>query len=279
MAATVSPLSPSHLEALRTLLGGEPVQNLYLLGLLEDFGLSGQPGPHGFSFFGRFEGPRLTAALFVGGRGALVVPSASPASCIQELAEALKPDLHLRACLGEQSAVNELLRHLRADRPRLSLVQRLWSVSADDLGPFTNPTLRLATADDLPSVLPLAEGYVRECLHRDPGKEDAEGFRARVALRIRLQRTYVLPEPSGLLFKVDVGSRSKFGAELEGVYTRPDERRKKHAILSLGQISRHLLSSLPRLTLRINEDDQALSHIARRVGYVQSGPQRMVLFD
>jgi hypothetical protein len=41
-----------------------------------------------------------------------------------------------------------------------------------------------------------------------------------------------------------------------------------HATLCLGQISRHLLSSLPRLTLRINEDDSLLMRIAQRVGYV-----------
>jgi len=64
---------------------------------------------------------------------------------------------------------------------------------------------------------------------------------------------------------------------LEGIYTIPDERRRGHATLSLGQISRHLLSSLPRLTLRVDDLDPGLAGVARKVGYVAGRAQRLVL--
>jgi hypothetical protein len=50
-----------------------------------------------------------------------------------------------------------------------------------------------------------------------------------------------------------------------------------HATLCLGQISRHLLSSLPRLTLRINENLGSLAQIAQRVGYVAKRSMRVVI--
>src|SRR5690606_41512020 len=74
-----------------------------------------------------------------------------------------------------------------------------------------------------------------------------------------------------------IGSRSQWGAELEGLHTHRHHRRKGHALLNLGQISRHLLSSLPRLSLRVSEQDEVTAKIARRVGYVAGATQRLVL--
>jgi hypothetical protein len=232
-----------------------------------------------FAFYGRFDNAVLTAALFVGGQGGLVVPSASDASATSFIADALSSSMKLRGTMGDKSAVDALVRSLCAGKPRLSRTQRLFSVSADDLGPFTNPLLRLAREEDLPRLLPLAQGYVREALERDPLAEDPQGYEARVIQRIRQRRTYVLEEAGGLVFKVDIGSRSQYGAELEGVYTLPAERKKGHATLCLGQISRHLLSSLPRLTMRIDEHDESTARIARKVGYLAGRTQRLVLVD
>ena len=53
--------------------------NIYLLGLFEEFGIVPRAGRARFAFHGRFDGQELTAALFVGGEGGLVVPSASDA--------------------------------------------------------------------------------------------------------------------------------------------------------------------------------------------------------
>ena len=47
-----------------------------------------------------------------------------------------------------------------------------------------------------------------------------------VAQRVRARRTYVLEEDGERVFKVDIGSRSRFGAELENLYTVPSQRGK-----------------------------------------------------
>lgn len=278
MAVTVEQLGPQHEAALRALLMRDPGQHLYLLGLLEDFGAAAREGRGAFAFYGRTEGGVVTDAVFVGGAGALVVPTATSPLGLAELARGLGA-VRLRACVGERVAVEALLRHWAPGRPRTSKAQRLFAATADDLGPFTNPTLRQATEADLPQLLPLAAGAVHEALGRDPLAEDPQGFPARVLQRVRAGRTWVLEEAGALVFKCDVGARSRHGAELEGVYTRPDVRGRGHATLSLGQLSRKLLAGLPRLALRIDDGDPALTAVARKVGYHAGRAQRFVLAD
>jgi uncharacterized protein len=279
MPVTVQQLAPQDTDALRALLARDPSHNLYLLGLLEEFGIMPAGVRGSFSYWGRFDGKKLTAALFVGGEGGLMVPSASDGPSIGVIADMLAERVRLRSAVGEKSAVDALVRSLCTGKPRLSKTHRLFSVSADDLGPFTNPTLRLAREEDLPRLMPLAVGAVREIHERDPLAEDGRHFEQRVAQRVRARRTYVLEENGELVFKVDIGSRSQYGAELENLYTVPSQRGRGHCLLCLGQISRHLLSSLPRLVLRVEEKDESLARLARKVGYLAGRTQRLVLAE
>ena len=279
MSATVEELGPQHAEGLRALLTRDSPHNLYLLGIVEEFGIVPKAGRRPFAFHGRFRDGELTSALFIGGDGGLVIPAANDVQEAVAIAEALSGRVKLRSAMGDQAVLEGVVRLLAPGKPRTLLNQRLYKVSADDLGPFTNPTLRLAVESDLPGVLPLAAACVKETLGRDPAEEDPEGYRARVLQRIRGKRTYVLELDSRIVFKIDVGSRSMYGAELEALYTVPEERKRGHATLSLGQICRHLLSSLPRLTLRVDESNPALQRVARKVGFVPGRPQRLVVVD
>ncbi|HYV49398.1 MAG TPA: DUF4081 domain-containing protein [Myxococcaceae bacterium] len=276
-ARTVEPLASEDAGLLRAFLTRDATHNMYALGILEEFGIA----PHaGRAFWGRFWGRDLAAVLFVGGEGGLLVPSASDPQEIAAIAEEVSGHgtLKLRAALGEKNAVDGLMKHFCPDRPRVSRTYKLYTVTADDLGPFTNPSLRLAREGDLPQLVELAAAAVREQIDRDPLREDPEGFKARVAQRVRGKRTYVLvDERKRLVFKVDVGSRSQYGAELEGLYTVPEERGSDQATLSLGQISRFLLSSLPRLTLRVDDRDPWLAAVARKVGYAPGKSCRLVV--
>lgn len=279
MSLAVEELGPHHHDALKALLMRDAPHNLYLLGIVEEFGIVPKPGRRGFAFHGRFKDQQLTSVLFVGGDGGLVIPAANDSQEAIAIAEALVGKVKLRSAMGELAAVDPIVRLLATAKPRTALGQRLFKVSADDLGPFTNPTLRLAVETDLDQLLPLAAACVKEMLGRDPIAEDPEGYRERVLQRIRGKRSYVLELEGRLVFKIDVGSRSMHGAELEALYTVPEERRRGHATLSLGQICRHLLSSLPRLTLRVDDANPSLAGVARKVGFVAGRPQRLVVVD
>lgn len=279
MVAKVIPLGLEHLDALKALLLRDPTHNLYLLGLLDDYGISRRADQPPFVFYGRFVESTLVAALFVGGDGGLVIPSSGHASEIAELAAELTGKLTLKSALGDKPAIDVLARQLCPTAPRTSRTERLYAVTADDLGPFTNPRLRPANDGDLQQLLPLAAQATRERLGYDPVAKDAEGFDRAVRHRVRTQRTYVLPHQDRLVFKVDIGARSRYGAELEGLYTLPTERRRGHAVHSLGQISRHLLASLPLLTLRLDEPDSGFAAAAVKVGYVPGKVQRFILYE
>jgi hypothetical protein len=243
---------------------------------MEEFGVVCDPDRAPFAYYGRFEEGELTATVFVGGNGGLVVPSANQVAHIADIARRLRGHVHPRACVGERPIVDALLQHLRAT-PRVAKAQRLFGVSADDLGPFTNPLLRQAVERDVDQLVPMAASCVREVMDRDPLIEDPEGFPVRVRQRVKSGRTYVLEHEGRLIFKLDVGSRSQFGAELEGLYTVPEARNYGHATLCLGQISRFLLSSLPRLALRIDDEASHFGDVARKVGYVPGRAQRLAL--
>ena len=276
MSPTVDELGPKHAEALRTLLARDSSHNLYLLGVLEELGIAAQPEGRKFAFWGAFRGEDLRAALFIDADRGWVVPSASDPSEVAAIARHLAGKIRARACLGDAPTVDSIVPFLFARTPRMRIQQRLFTATADDLGPFTNPTLRLATEADLPEVLPLAAACERESLGRDPLEVDPTGFPARVLERIRGRRTWILEVDGRVVFKVDVGSRSRYGAELEAPYTLPYDRGRGHATLSLGQLSRQLLSSLSKVTLRVDERNASLAGVVRRVGYVACRPQRLV---
>lgn len=257
------------------MLSRDTTHNMYLLGLMEEFGVVSGPMRAPFTFYGRFFDDELTAAMFVGGNGGLVVPSASSPLHIGDIAKKLAGKVDVRSAIGEQSVIDSLIRHF-ALTPKFIKAQKLFSVSPNDLGPFTNPLLREATVADLPQLVPMAAACVKEMVKRDPLEEDSVGFELRVRQRVQSHRTYVLEEKGKLVFKLDVGSRSQFGAELEGLYTAPDERHHGHATLCLGQISRFLMSSLPRLTVRIDDEATHFAAIARKVGYLQGRAQKLL---
>src|SRR5439155_14725135 len=112
VATTIETLGLKDADSLRALLAKDPVQNLYLLGLFEEFGIVPRPGRAPFAFWGRFNGRDLTAAVFVGGEGGLVVPSAHDAGDLGEIAQALAAKVRLRSAIGDKAAVDALVRHL-----------------------------------------------------------------------------------------------------------------------------------------------------------------------
>jgi len=276
MALPIQELGPPHGEALKAFLAQDMVPNLFLLGVLEEFGLAPKPGAPPFRFYGRIGATgKLSAVLFVGGEGGLWVPVGSPEDTLAIISTVhqLPP---VRSAVGQRPAVDALVTRLCRPQPRIFRAQKLMAVSADDLGPFTNPTLRLARRSEVSAVVPLAAGAVEALTGKNPLELDAAGFEHRVARRIEAKRTYVLEVGSRLVFKVDLGSRSEYGAELEGLYTLPECRNQGHATLSLGQICRHLLSSLPRLTLRVDEDSQ-LERISHKVGFLSRRAMRLAI--
>ena len=269
---------PDHAAELRRFLAKDPIQNLYLLGILEEHGISGRAGATPMRFWMLRDGDQLRGAAFAG--GALVVPSVSEPAMATPLAKALKGKVQFKGSVGDRASVDALFWALNGGAAvRISRPQRIFVATADALGPFVEPQLRLATPPEVEAVVPLAAAWVRDNMGRDPLADGADQFRARVEQRIASSRTYVLRIGGAIVFKVDIGVRSQYGAEVEGVYTVAPHRRKGIATRALGQLARSLLSGLPRLTIRIDEGDVALASACRKIGFHASRPQRLLMLD
>ena len=264
------------LDELRAFLAKDPVQNLYALGVLEEHGLGvGPQSP--VNAFGLVEDGKVLGATVIGGGGGLVMPCVFDPGAASELGQFMAGRVRLRGVFGERLAVDALVRALGCGPARWSRPQRLFAASADDLGPFVCPELRVATEADLPQLVALSAAAIKESMGEDPLAFNRPAFERRVAARVALARTFVLADGRRVFLKIDVGVRSRYGAELEGIYTDPEARHHGYATLALGQLSRLMLSSIPRLVVRVDDKDAGLAAVCRKVGYTSMRPQRMVV--
>jgi len=269
-------IGPDRQEELQAFLAKDPVQNLYALGILEEHGIR-EASANAPAFFGVLEDGRLVGAALVGGQGGLVNPCVFDPSVSVELGNALRGRVQMRGGFGERSAVDGLLRALGCGPARWSRPQRLFVASADDLGPFVCPELKRATLEDVPDLMQVGASAIRESLGQDPLGPMAPVFRRRLEARVAASRSFILREDKRIVVKVDVGVRSRYGAELEGLYPAPDARHRGLATLALGQRARLLLSSRPRLVMRVDEKDAGGAAVARKVGFTPMRPQRLVV--
>ena len=264
-------------DELKGFLSKDPFQHLYALGMLEEHGVGGGVSGRTLAFHALLDDGKLAAVAMVGGAGGLVIPCAADPAMCAELGRQLSGKLKLRGVLGEKANVDAFLRALACGPARWSRPQKLFVASADDLGPFVTPELRPAVASDLPQLVAMSAAALREAIGEDPLAHDPGSFNRRIEARVAAGRTWVLPEAGKLVVKIDVGARSRFGAELEGLYTLPEARRRKLATKALGQLCRSLLSSLPRLAMRVDEKDVGLAATCRHVGFSVSRLQRLVV--
>ncbi|MBI5548418.1 MAG: DUF4081 domain-containing protein [Deltaproteobacteria bacterium] len=269
-------LAPERIEELRAFLAKDPVQNLYALGALEEHGLAvGVDAPVGA--FALLDEGRVIGAVVLGGRGGITMPCVFDPGAAAELGRYLVGQVRIRSVLGERSAVDALARAAGCGPARWSRPQRLFAASADDLGPFVCSGLRSAVPSDVPDLLQMTIASIKESTGEDPVAGGSAVLSRRVEARVAAGRTYVLSEGGRLIVKIDVGVRSRHGAELEGLFTVPNDRHKGHATNVLGQLSRMLLSSIKHVTMRVEEKDNAIAAVCRKVGLTAMRPQRLLV--
>ncbi|MHB8418765.1 MAG: GNAT family N-acetyltransferase [Myxococcales bacterium] len=270
-------IGESDRRALTDLLASDPVQNLFLLGMLEEHGAGGSDAAH--AFYGLPAAGELRAAVLVS-RSGLWVPSVPDSRAAQQLGAALRR-LPMLSSVGDRAAVDALwISHGGpARRPRLARLQRLMQLTPDDMGPWVTPQLRPARPADLPQVFEASALMQRDDLGVDPRSADPAGHERRCLDRIQAGRTYVLFEGGDLLFKADVGARSRYGAQLEGVYTAEGVRHRGVATKGLGQLCRTLLSGLPRLTLHADAGNEAALGLYRKLGFTAQRELRLLISE
>jgi len=250
-----------------------PVENLFLLGVIEEHGML--PG-----FFGAFEKGALRALLFVaGGRsGVPYVPEPATFRGWGAMANALRAGGRL---VGASAAVEPLWAALRdklgRPSPVLDRPQKLYNLENGELRRRATSELRAATARDLESIVRAHSGMVLEDEGYDPQKLAPERFRRSIMARIERGRVFIAEKGGQTLFKVDLSARCRHGAQFAGVYTDPDHRRRGIAARCLADLAGRLLGECPRVTLHVNQENTPAIRTYESVGFRPAMDFRMVV--
>lgn len=207
--------------------------------------------------------------------GANIVPSGP--GCGVFAGSSAHPDV--RMLIGESRAVTELweaarpqLPRPREDRPD----QPVFSIREAPAPGAT--TLRLATLDDVPRLLPACAAAYELELGVDPVARDGDAFRWRTAAQIEEGRSWVWLEDGVVRFKAEASAWTGSAVQLQQVWVDPDVRGRGFGSRGLADLIRLLLRTTPVVTLFVRAENAAAIALYEAVGMQRELEYRSVLF-
>ncbi|MBA2322063.1 MAG: GNAT family N-acetyltransferase [Deltaproteobacteria bacterium] len=268
-------LSVRDLDALRELLGDDPVCNLFLLGWLTSTPFHRAP------WYGFFDLDQLRAvALVVDGR--LAVPWAPEAADARPIGERLREDrLEPGMIVGPRAACDELWDGWDPRyTPRLRYDQRLYTLARVPEAPL-EAGFRLAAAADQPRLLLPSARMEEEDLGRNPMLHDPVQHDTIVRDRIRARRTWVIEREGEIVFHINVGTQLPHACQVGGTYVPPAWRGRGLASAGMRALARAiLLGRAPELsrmlTLHVNEANLPAVRCYEQAGFERSIPFRLI---
>jgi predicted GNAT family acetyltransferase len=265
----VEKLSDRHTNEVLSFLAARPQHTVFMMGLIHDNGLV-SPLNRGTFYGCRNEEGALEGVALIGHATLLETNSDAALEVFAKLAQN-NPAAHM--ILGEQEKIEQFWHHYSTGgtAPRLVcrelLFEQRWPVAVME----EHPDLRLATIDDLDTVVPVHAAMAFEESGVNPLDVDPEGFRRRCARRIEQGRVWVLIEDGALIFKTDVVSDTPDAIYLEGVYVAPHVRGEGYGVRCISQLSRTLLSRTTSIVLLANEQNAAAAALYQRAGFKLQG--------
>lgn len=272
----ISIATPAEVEDLLQFFARDPAANLFHLGVLEEHGVAGE-GRGSYRYWIARNRLGIRACAFVSDSG--MASAAGEMAAAAALGRALARRMRMRLVVGEREASDALWAVCGTSRPRIYREHRLFVCDGLDDDGDTAGELRLAAERETNDLVRLAAAMRLEELGRSVGTAELEEFAARVAARISDDRIYVLPHGRRLVFKADVGSRCRYGAQIEGVYVVPDQRRQGLAGRCVREMARRLLEHWPCITLHVHERNQPAIRAYLRAGFKPATAFRLILAD
>ena len=167
---------------------------------------------------------------------------------------------------------------------RRALVDRLetaYSVQAGEArlaSPRGSERTRGAVAEDLDWLVEAARESLREESRPDPFAGDARGFRRWV--RGRVPRARVVEEGGRVVFTGYADVQRPDGWLLQGVYTRPEARRRGYGRLGVSDLCREAFASgADHVQLSVVDGNQAGRSLYESLGFKPFARLRTILFD
>ena len=213
--------------------------------------------------------------------GAQLVVAADDDRALDAFAIETRKHRGLRSFVGPKEAVDGLWARVERWHPQPIIVreaQPVYTVSAGALraaGP--DPGVRRALPGDAELIAENSARMILGELGYDP-RTNRAGFIAAVRRAIANGIWWVWIVDGVLRFQLNVGPRSAATAQLQGVWTPPDQRGNGYASLALGAIARQLLVTETTLSLYVNDFNAPAIALYERLGFTRASTFATYLF-
>ncbi len=281
-ALAVQRLGPPDLVELFAFLDRDPVLNVYLIALTLRDALS-RPQEE---LWAARRGEEIVALVHLGGPSGAVLPLGEDREAIDRLAEQtlLRRSLLPRRVqvIGALEAVDPVVRRFRAAGivPRLHRRQVYMGLERGHLPPFERlPELRLANAADYPALFESGARLRAEELEEDPRAGDAAAYARRVEEECRDGSTWIWMDRAGLCFRASVSALTADAAQIAGVYTPPERRRRGFGRRGLSELCARLFERTRGACLFVNDFNAPALALYDRMGFRPTAAWASAFYD
>ena len=278
----VDRIGPADLVETFGFLDRDPVLNVYLLALVLRDALS---QPRDEYWAARRDG-EMVALLHLGGQSGAMLPLGADDDALAALGEQARQRIGFLPrrfqLIGPSVAVTPFLRRFERSgaRPRLERAQVYMAVDPPRLTPFERlPELTTARREDLALVFESGARLRLEELEEDPREVDPLGYRRRVEEECRDGHTYLWRDGGGLCFRASVSALTSDAAQVSGVYTPPERRRRGLARRGLSELCARLFERSRVVCLFVNDFNHAALALYRRIGFEERARWSSYFYD
>jgi len=142
-----------------------------------------------------------------------------------------------------------------------------------------DPGVRRVRSADFERFLPAAVAMFTEELGISPMLGDSSGYRARVAELIGAGRSFARFDDRGRVeFKAEIGALSEDTAQIQGVWVRPDLRKRGIGAAATAAVINEALRLAPTASLYVNDFNVAARRMYDRLGMRPAGVLTTILF-
>ena len=279
---SVERLGPSDLPEVFGWLDHDPVLNVYLMALVLRDALA---APRDEYWAVRREGG-IAALLYIGGHSGAVLPLGDDVPALQLLADHARQRLaflprHLQV-IGPRPAVLATVHQLARSglTPRLERQQVYMALESGALPDFERlAELVPAVPGDFECVHASGVRLRLEELEEDPRETDPHGYRRRVEEECRDGHTWLWQDAQGLCFRASVSAVTGDAAQLSGVFTPPERRRRGLARRGLSELCLRLFARSRTACLFVNRLNAPALELYRRLNFVERAAWYSAFFD
>jgi len=184
-----------------------------------------------------------------------------------------------RMIVGPRYIANHFWARVKSWYRKPSLVRPSQPIYALDRMPAGDDVpVRQARASDIEIVADNSAEMMIGELGYDP-REHRTNFMHGIARLIERGWWWVWIEDGRLLFQCNIGSKTSRTAQVQGVWTPPEQRGHGYATRALRTICRRMLNDVPTLSLYVNDFNEKAIALYERIGFERVGEFTTYLFN